>query len=644
MWKLAFLWLCSCTVIAQSFSPEWRWRPEGDPDWRRLPLGEFPETWTGDGWFAFEIDENTHFSDPVLVVGACGEVQLYIDDQKLEPVARVSAPALTRRGESGMAPPHLVYNLPLQRQRLDVSLRYTGYSPHAIATKAMKHHFHVDLQSGTALLARQAELIRTVSRHEMFLFGLYLSFAIIHLLLFLNFRNMRANLYYAAFAGSASIIGISFYGFYAILDYEQWFDVFRLSTLMLALNQLMAVRLAYDLVSLRTCRIYHLIIGIFAVLSVWGLIQPFLIFEIQGSIVLIALAEVTRTVLTYSKRRGKPAVAGSKVLLWGAIPSGIALLYQLAVFNIPGIPRIASYIDFPIILYAPLPLMMAMSLLLSRFFAQTNRELQLRLAEVEQLSRESVDQERERARLAGENERKNRELEHARALQLSLLPRKMPNLPGYQIGAFMQTATEVGGDYYDFHTHEDGSLLAVVGDATGHGLRAGNMVVATKSLLGAYTHIPMPGALLTQLGQDLKRINFKGMFMAMSAVLVREQSVHLAVAGMPSALHFRAATGEVQILPRGSLPLGAPVEFSYSDLCLDLAPNDALLLMSDGLQERFNARREMLGLDKVIEVFRENALQTPNRLIEALIEQGESFAAGEPLDDDITLLVLRRIA
>lgn len=644
MWKLALLWLCSCTVFAQTFSPEWRWRPEGEPEWRRLPFGEFPHAWTGDGWFAFEIAENTHYSDPVLVVGACGQIQVSIDGQVVEPVARVSSPAVSRRGEGGMAPPHAVYNLSFQRQRLEILLRYTGNDPHDLATKAMAHHFHVDLQPGTALLARQAELIRTVSRHEMFLFGLYLSFAIIHLLLFLNFRNMRANLYYAGFAGSASILGISFYGFYAVLDYEMWFDIFRLSTLLLALNQLMAVRLAYDLVSLRTCRIYHMIIGLFAVLAIWGLFQPFLIFEIQGSIVLIALAEITRTVLTFRRRGGKPAVAGSTILLWGAIPSGIALLYQLAVFNFRGVPRIASYIDFPIILYAPLPLMMAMSLLLSRFFAQTNRELQLRLAEVEQLSRESVDQERERARLAGENERKNRELEHARALQLSLLPRKMPSLPGYQIGAYMQTATEVGGDYYDFHTRKDGSLLAVVGDATGHGLRAGNMVVATKSLLGAYTHILMPGALLTQLGQDLKRINFKGMFMAMSAVLVREEGVHLAVAGMPSALHFQAASGEVQILPRGSLPLGAPVEFSYSDLCLSLAPNDALLLMSDGLQERFNARREMFGLDKVIEVFRQHALQTPNRLIEALIEQGESFAAGEPLDDDITLLVLRRVA
>lgn len=644
MWKLAFIWLCCCTVFAQTFPPQWNWRPEGDPAWRRLPFGDFPRDWTGDGWFAFELEESTGYADPVVVVGACGDVQMFLDGKEIAPVARISAPALIGAKESSMTPPHLVYNLPFRQERVQVLFRYTGFSPGDISHAAMKHHFHLEVQPGTALLARQAQLIRTVSRHEMFLFGFYLSFAIIHLLLFLNFRNMRANLYYAAFTGSASILGISFYGFYAILDYDLWFDVFRLATLMLAVNQLMAVRLAYDLVSLRTCRIYHMIIGVYAILSVWGLLQPFVIFEVQGSIVLIALAEITRTVLTFRKRGGKPAVFGSKILLWGAIPSGIALLYQLAVFNIPGIPRIASYIDFPIILYAPLPLMMAMSLLLSRFFAQTNRELQLRLAEVEQLSRENVDQERERARLAGENERKNRELEHARTLQLSLLPRKLPSLPGYQIGAFMQTATEVGGDYYDFHAREDGSLLAVVGDATGHGLRAGNMVVATKSLLGAYTHILMPGALLTQLGQDLKRINFKGMFMAMSAVLVRDEGVHLAVAGMPSALHFSAATGEVEILPRGSLPLGAPIEFSYSDLCLSLAPNDVLLLMSDGLQERFNHSREMFGLERVIEVFRQHALQSPNRLIEALIEQGETFADGEALDDDITLLVLRRMA
>lgn len=70
-----------------------------------------------------------------------------------------------------------------------------------------------------------------------------------------------------------------------------------------------------------------------------------------------------------------------------------------------------------------------------------------------------------------ENDRKAHELEEARKLQLSMLPTRLPAHPHYAVAARMQTATEVGGDYYDFILGEDGSLTVAMGDATGHGTR-----------------------------------------------------------------------------------------------------------------------------------------------------------------------------
>ena len=78
------------------------------------------------------------------------------------------------------------------------------------------------------------------------------------------------------------------------------------------------------------------------------------------------------------------------------------------------------------------------------------------------------------------NDRRAQELEEARHLQLSMLPKKLPNLPHLDIAAYMKTASEVGGDYYDFHLGEDGTLTIAVGDATGHGLKAGTMVSVVK--------------------------------------------------------------------------------------------------------------------------------------------------------------------
>jgi serine phosphatase RsbU (regulator of sigma subunit) len=93
--------------------------------------------------------------------------------------------------------------------------------------------------------------------------------------------------------------------------------------------------------------------------------------------------------------------------------------------------------------------------------------------------------------MEAENEReKTKELEEARQLQLSMLPKDLPQLPHLDIAVYMKTATEVGGDYYDFHIGLDGTLTVVLGDATGHGMKAGTMVTTTKSLFNVLAPNP----------------------------------------------------------------------------------------------------------------------------------------------------------
>ena len=102
------------------------------------------------------------------------------------------------------------------------------------------------------------------------------------------------------------------------------------------------------------------------------------------------------------------------------------------------------------------------------------------------LVEQMIEEGRRRQEIEAENERRAKELEEARNLQLSMLPKQVPQLPGLDIAAYMKPATEVGGDYYDFYVGEDGTLTAAVGDATGHGLRAGTMVTAMKSLFNTH--------------------------------------------------------------------------------------------------------------------------------------------------------------
>ena len=81
-----------------------------------------------------------------------------------------------------------------------------------------------------------------------------------------------------------------------------------------------------------------------------------------------------------------------------------------------------------------------------------------------------------------ESARKGQELARARELQLSMLPRELPCVPGLDVAATTSTAAEVGGDFYDARPDGSGGLLIAFGDATGHGLAAGIMVTAVKAL------------------------------------------------------------------------------------------------------------------------------------------------------------------
>src|SRR5215213_2693574 len=110
---------------------------------------------------------------------------------------------------------------------------------------------------------------------------------------------------------------------------------------------------------------------------------------------------------------------------------------------------------------------------------QLNRDLEKRVAErTEQLKRAMVKQQQE----AQERQRIEQELRVARLIQQTLLPRSVPELEGYDVAAYYQPATEVGGDFYDFLELEDGHLGLLVGDATGHGMPAALLMATTRGM------------------------------------------------------------------------------------------------------------------------------------------------------------------
>ena len=246
-----------------------------------------------------------------------------------------------------------------------------------------------------------------------------------------------------------------------------------------------------------------------------------------------------------------------------------------------------------------------------------------------------------RQELEAENEICAKELEEARQLQLSMLPRTVPQLPQLEVAAYMKPATEVGGDYYDFHLSEDGELTVAIGDATGHGLKAGTVVTATKSLFNHLAQESDIPTIFRQSSQALKRMNLRSLFMAMTIAKVKGYQLRLGSSGMPPILIYRAAQRVVEEISLNGVPLGSLTAYLYREYRLDLASGDVVVLMSNGYPERFNGNNEMLDYENAKSILLEIGVFPPQEIIDIFVKIGDKWAGGRPQDDDVTFVVLK---
>lgn len=253
--------------------------------------------------------------------------------------------------------------------------------------------------------------------------------------------------------------------------------------------------------------------------------------------------------------------------------------------------------------------------------------------------------EQKREELAREDERKSRELESARRLQLNLLPKSSPRLPDYEFYFSMKTATEIGGDYFDYLIDaEDGTLTFAIGDATGHGAQAGVLVTAIKMLFTDLASGLDLVDFLRRASRSINQMGFKKLFMAFAIGKLKDDNVEIAGAGMPPALIYRAESRSVEPVELKGMPLGTNVDFPYRKLHFSLNPGDSLLLMTDGLPELQNAQGEMFGYEKIKTIYGEVGDRSPDAVIEYLARCTREWLDGIPQNDDITFFMIRRKA
>jgi serine phosphatase RsbU (regulator of sigma subunit) len=222
-----------------------------------------------------------------------------------------------------------------------------------------------------------------------------------------------------------------------------------------------------------------------------------------------------------------------------------------------------------------------------------------------------------------------------------MLPDKIPGFANLDIAVHMETATEVGGDYYDFMVQDDKTLIAAVGDATGHGMKAGTMVSIIKGFFYFEEDRFDILSFLEKCSAAIKHMNLRNLYMGLTIVKIKGSRMLIASAGMPPVYIYRGKNKSVERIAFKSIPLGSSREFSYRREQVDLKKGDTILLLSDGLPELFDEKGDIFSYSRVEAEFAEVAHLQPQKIINHLVNAGKQWNRGKPPDDDITLMAIK---
>jgi len=237
------------------------------------------------------------------------------------------------------------------------------------------------------------------------------------------------------------------------------------------------------------------------------------------------------------------------------------------------------------------------------------------------------------------------ELETARQIQLSILPREMPKIEGLDIAARYIPMSEVAGDFYDFIVVDERRLGALVADVSGHGMPAALISSMLKIALAAQaSFVGDPARVLTGLNQALCG-KFQGHFVTAAYLFMdtENKKIRYAGAGHPPLILRDQAAGRTSEIVENGLMLGVFPHATYSAVEMPFREGSWSLLYTDGMLEMTNSSQEEFGMDRFKLFLENNEGLTADVFVDGLMEQLSCWAdraSGREMEDDLTLLAI----
>ena len=246
-----------------------------------------------------------------------------------------------------------------------------------------------------------------------------------------------------------------------------------------------------------------------------------------------------------------------------------------------------------------------------------------------------------------EQQLKNKEqLRIAKEIHQSLYPPASPNFPGYDIAGISFPAEEIGGDYFDFFSESDISIDIAIGDVTGHGLGPAILVSETRAYLRILSHNQKHLNEILSRTNEVLASDLAGTDRYVTLTLLRlfahPSAFFYANAGHTAGFILNSVGEIKQKLSRTGIVLGRKKDSVYKQS--DFSPleeGDLLILITDGLQEVFSPEGEMFGVERILDVIRQNLNDSSINIIHKIYQAGLDFSKAEALDDDFTCIIIK---
>jgi serine phosphatase RsbU (regulator of sigma subunit) len=235
------------------------------------------------------------------------------------------------------------------------------------------------------------------------------------------------------------------------------------------------------------------------------------------------------------------------------------------------------------------------------------------------------------------------ELELARDLQASLIPKTLPQPPGLEIAAHNEIANMVGGDVYDFVVLPDGRLAVLFGDASGHGMTAGLVMAVAHAAFRTQLDIDAaPAAVFATVNRILCRTGTpRAFFGGVYLLLSPDGSYRACVAGLPPVLRVGREGAVVGRIGKGAYPLGIKPDLSWEIESGRLAAGELLLLCSDGVTETHDVSGNEFGEARLIASLPRVIGLSASGLVESLASDIREFRGATIPEDDVSIAAVR---